>query len=207
MNMKKKAVLYIHGKGGDAGEAEHFRPLFPNCDVFGLDYRGNTPWEAGKEIAEKVSDYASRYDEITLIANSIGAFFSMCAGIDRFIQKAYFISPIVDMARIIEDIMKLANVTEAELSERQTIQTDFGVELSFVYLSYVRTHANDWRVPTEILYGEGDAMTAYDTISSFAKSHGAGLIVMPKGEHWFHTPEQMRFMDQWIAEKESKRPF
>jgi len=204
--MKKRVVLYIHGKGGNAREAEHFRPIFPNCDIFGLDYRGNTPWDAGKEIAEKVSDFASRYDEITLIANSLGAFFSMNSGMDRFIQKAYFISPIVDMVRIIEDIMKWANVTEAELSERQIIQTDSGVELSFAYLSYVRTHANDWHVPTEILYGERDTMTSYETISSFAKSHGAGLTVMPKGEHWFHTEEQMRFLDQWIVEKESKRP-
>ena len=35
----KKLVLYIHGKGGCAGESEHYKPLFPECDVVGLDYQ------------------------------------------------------------------------------------------------------------------------------------------------------------------------
>lgn len=34
----KKAVFYIHGKGGSAAECEHYKPLFPNHDVIGLDY-------------------------------------------------------------------------------------------------------------------------------------------------------------------------
>lgn len=33
----RTAVLYIHGKGGNATEAEHYRDLFPECDVYGLD--------------------------------------------------------------------------------------------------------------------------------------------------------------------------
>lgn len=32
--MKNKTLLlYIHGKGGTAEEAEHYVPLFPDCDV------------------------------------------------------------------------------------------------------------------------------------------------------------------------------
>ena len=46
----KKGLLYIHGKGGTAREAEHYRPLFPDCDVTGLDYRSRTPWEARDEF-------------------------------------------------------------------------------------------------------------------------------------------------------------
>ena len=39
MNSKSKAVvLYVHGKGGSAAEAEHYRPLFPEADVVGFDY-------------------------------------------------------------------------------------------------------------------------------------------------------------------------
>ena len=33
----KDAVLYIHGKGGSAAECEHYRPLFPDFEVIGLD--------------------------------------------------------------------------------------------------------------------------------------------------------------------------
>ena len=41
-------------------------------------------------------------------------------------------------------------------------------------------------------------MTSLETISAFARRLGAELTVMPEGEHWFHTPEQMRFLDAWL---------
>ena len=33
----ENAIIYIHGKGGSAAECEHYKPLFPEYDVFGLD--------------------------------------------------------------------------------------------------------------------------------------------------------------------------
>ena len=41
-----KTIIYIHGKGGNAEEAIHYKPLFGNCDVIGFDYESQTPWEA-----------------------------------------------------------------------------------------------------------------------------------------------------------------
>ncbi len=35
-------VLYIHGKGGNSLEAEHYKNLFSYYDVKGLDYKSNT---------------------------------------------------------------------------------------------------------------------------------------------------------------------
>ena len=43
-------VIYVHGKGGSAKEAEHYRVLFPNYEVIGFDYRSETPWEAREEF-------------------------------------------------------------------------------------------------------------------------------------------------------------
>ena len=97
----KSAVIYIHGKGGSAAESGHYRPLFPDCDVIGLDYQASVPWEAGKEIHHTIIRLKAEYDRMILIANSIGAYFSMNAEIDLLIDKAYFISPIVDMERLI----------------------------------------------------------------------------------------------------------
>ena len=34
----KELVLYIHGKGGCAGESEHYKPLFPDRAVVGLEH-------------------------------------------------------------------------------------------------------------------------------------------------------------------------
>ena len=195
-------VLYIHGKGGSAGESAHYAPLFPECRVLGLDYRGDTPWEAGKEIREAVERLHAQYAPITLIANSIGAFFSMNAGIDPLLRKAYFISPIVDMERLIRGMMAQAGVTEEELKAKGRIATPTGEDLSWAYLDYVRAHPLRWTAPTEILYGEKDGLTARETMAAFARAHRAGLTVMANGEHWFHTSEQMAFLDAWILDCE-----
>ena len=132
------AILYVHGKGGSAAECEHYRPLFPGCAVFGLDYKTFTPWEAGPEIRNAAEKLKSEYDHIRLIANSIGAFFSMSAEIDRIIDQAYFISPIVDMEKLICEMMRWANVTETELKAKGVIRTGFGEDLSWDDLCYVR---------------------------------------------------------------------
>ena len=191
-------VLYIHGKGGNADECARYGPLFPGCAVRGLDYRISVPWETGEEIRAAVVGLKSAYDHIYLIANSIGAFHSMNAGIDRFIGRAWFISPIVDMERLIRDMMGRAGVTEDELRARGVIPTDFGEDLSWAYYTYVRTHPLRWDVPTEILCGSRDDLTSAETVSDFAKRHGARLNVMENGEHWFHTEEQLRYLDEWI---------
>ena len=196
--MKHTAVLYIHGKNGSASESEHYKPLFPECEVIGFDYQTFSPWETGAEIRSVVEKLKSEYDSIILIANSIGAFFSMNAGIDSIIKEAYFISPIVEMERLITDMMDWANVTEDKLKEKGMIHTSLGEDLSWDYLCYVREHPVKWSVPTAILYGKNDALTSYETISAFAKKHNAKLTVMENGEHWFHTEEQMQFLDNWI---------
>lgn len=197
-------ILYIHGKGGMAEESAHYRPLFPGREVVGLDYQTFTPWETGKEIHEAVKRLENKYEKITLIANSIGAFFCMNAGIDGLIGKAFFISPIVDMERLICDMMRWANVTEEQLQAERVISTSFGEDLSWDYLCYVREHPVKWEVPTEILYGSRDDLTSFETVSAFAKEHNANLTVMENGEHWFHTDEQMRFIDEWIRESSGK---
>ena len=104
------AILYIHGKGGSAMESEHYKPLFPDYEVIGLDYQtfsdlkgtecgvAITPWDTGKEIYDAVKELKRRFENIILIANK----------------------------------------------------------------------------------------------------HQATLTVMDGGEHWFHTEEQMAFLDNWI---------
>ena len=191
-------ILYIHGKRGCAAESEHYKPLSPDCEIIGLDYQTFNPWETGKEIRTAVEGLKGQKNNVILIANSIGAFICMNAGIDDMIQKAFFISPIVDMEKLITDMMQWAKVTEQELKSKGTIHTDFGEDLAWDYLCHIRNQPIHWQVPTHILYGSNDHLTSIETISDFANKHHAHLTVMEKGEHWFHTEEQMLFMDNWI---------
>lgn len=195
----KDLALYIHGKGGNPAEAEHYRPLFAGEDVVGLSYCSQTPWEAKTEFPPLAEDLRAGHGRVTLIANSIGAFFAMNAFSEKQIDRALFISPIVDMEKLIGDMMAQAKVTEEELRRRREIPTDFGETLSWDYLTYVRTHPVVWRVPTSILYGERDFLTSQATVTAFAKECGADLTVVRGAEHWFHTEEQMRALDEWVC--------
>ena len=196
----KHLVVYVHGKGGSAGEADHYVPLFPGCEVVGFDYRAQTPWEARDEFPRFFEPLRSSCESMTLIANSIGSFFSMSALSAKHVDRALFISPVVDMENLIRNMMSWANVTEDELRVRKEIRTDFDETLSWDWLCDVRQHPLQWTVPTRILYGERDNLTSPATMSAFAARLNAPLTVMRGGEHWFHTPEQMAFLDAWISD-------
>lgn len=194
----KRLIIYVHGKGGNADEAEHYKSLFPESDVIGFDYKSQNPWEAKKEFPAFFDLHAKNYSSVILIANSLGAFFSMLSLADKRIDKSFLISPVVDMEKLICNMMIWANVSERELKEKREIHTDFGETLSWEYLCYVRENPIRWNIPTCILYGENDNLTSLETISNFASKTGAKLTVMKNGEHWFHTKEQMDFLDEWI---------
>ena len=196
----KNLIIYVHGKGGSVGEAEYYKALFPKDEVIGFDYRSQTPWEAKKEFSAFFAVQRSQCEHLTLVANSIGAFFALSSLDETLVDRAYLISPVVDMEALICNMMQWANVTEQELAEQREIATDFGETLSWEYLCYVRKHPIIWNVPTCILYGEHDNLTSLETVSAFVKQHRAGLTVMPGGEHWFHTEEQMQFLNHWIRE-------
>lgn len=102
------------------------------------------------------------------------------------------------MDQLISDMMLWANVTEDFLREKKEIRTTFGETLSWKYLCYVRENQVTWTIPTHILYGEKDNLTSYETILEFVKQIQATLTVMKNGEHWFHTEEQLLFLDDWI---------
>ncbi|WP_314084722.1 hypothetical protein [Capnocytophaga gingivalis] len=195
----KNAVLYIHGKGGNAAEANYYRKFFSDeYEVIGFDYKSEFPWEAKEEFRKFFDSIALQYSSVVLIANSIGTYYAMLSLADKSVGKAMFVSPIVDMECVILNRMTLSKVSEKALYEEKVITTSFGETLSWEYLSYVRTHSITWNIPTNILYAENDTITSLETITNFAKRIGATLTIMNDGEHWFHTEEQMIFLDNWF---------
>ncbi|BAR06866.1 alpha/beta superfamily hydrolase [Scardovia inopinata] len=193
-------ILYLHGQGGIAEEAEHYASLFTNCDVVGLDYQATTPWEAEAEFPKLFDAACGQYESVKLIASSLGAYFAMSALAEKNIEEAFFISPVVNMPKLIENMMRLANVSEDDLREAGTVETYFGQTLSWKYLSYAREQEINWKISTHILYGEKDNFTSLKDVSKFAEKIGATLTVMKNGEHWFHTEEQMNFLGRWIMD-------
>ena len=195
----KNAVVYIHGKGGSADEALYYKKFFnDDYELLGFDYKSELPWQADEEFQNYFDSIIPNYNEILLIANSIGAYFSMLSLSEKPIKKALFVSPIVDMENIILHMMKRARISEEKLRLKKIINIPFGEPLSWEYLSFVRKNPIAWNIPTGILYGKKDDMTSLETITNFAHTINASLTVFDRGEHWFHTEEQMNFLDTWV---------
>lgn len=196
--MKDNLVIYIHGQGGSISEKDHYKVLFPSCDIIGFDYKSDTVMQAKTEFPTFFDKAATGYKNVYLVANSIGAYFAMMSLNCKDIKKAFFISPVADMEKLIKDMMKWSNVTENELKEKQEIKSVTGQMLSWSYYSYVKSNPINWNINTSILYGEKDNLIDKETIINFSKKINASLTIMPDGEHWFHTKPQMAFLDNWI---------
>ena len=194
----KNVVIYIHGKYGTVEEAEYYKKFFNEADIIGFEYISEYPWDFQKEFSNFIDNIYIKYKKISIIANSIGAYFTMLSLTNKNIEKAFFISPIVDMEKLITDMMFLENITEEELYKKKKIKTSFGETVSWDYLTFARKNPIEWNIPTYILYGENDDLTSYETILNFTNKSKANLTIMKGGEHWFHTDEQIEFLNNWI---------
>lgn len=202
----RKVYIYIHGQGGCKEEAEAFSNIavFNGWQVLSIDLPQHgerktedktfEPWNVVPEL-RCVMDYAkNNWKHIALFANSIGAYFSMLSFSGDQLENALFVSPVLDMKRLIANMMRWAGVTESQLKKERIIQTSFGQPLSWDYREYVIAHPIvKWDIPTQILYGADDNMIERQTIEKFSHQHQCKLTVMENGEHWFHTEEECSF--------------
>lgn len=46
--------------------------------------------------------------------------------------------------------------------------------------------------------GEFDNLIDQETIESSSHKFKCNLTVMENGEHWFHTPEQLNYLNAWV---------
>lgn len=194
----KKAVIYVHGKNSSYLEAEQYKKNCVGFDLIGVDYNEYLPWIVQNQIKLVYDEVKKKYDRIFLLANSIGAYFAMLSLQECNIKRALFVSPILDMEQLILDMMGWANVSEKDLCEKGEISTNFGETLSWRYLCFVRNNPITWRIPTRILYGSNDNLTSRETVDTFMQNHNADLTVMENGEHWFHTDEQLSYLNEWM---------
>ena len=208
-----RAYLFVHGKSGSKADAETFaeiacrrgwQTLSVDLPQHGERQGGKTgfdPWHAVPELRSVLADMRGRWSRVALCAYSIGAWFSLLAFQREPLDRSLFVSPVLDMERLILDMMQWAGVSEERLMREKTVDTDFGETLSWEYLTFVRAHPIEaWNLPTAILYAGKDGLTSRATVDAFCQSFRCALTVMDGGEHWFHTPEQLGFLQKWMEE-------
>ena len=149
---------------------------------------------------KQIIEYAkANYNEINIWACSIGAYFSLLAYKDEDLKQCLFLSPVVNMKIIIENMMLWSNTTEKELNEKQEIKTDFGQTLYWDYYLYVKENPiKNWNKKTYILYGNKDNMQNESIIKDFSNEFNCDLTILKNGEHYFHTEEQLNFYNDWL---------
>jgi len=211
-NTSNKLYLYLHGQGGNKEEAEAFANIAGHYSwqVLSIDLpehgeRKNEtnsfdPWHVVPELTSVIEYAKCQWVHISLLANSIGAWFSMLSFENEQLEKSLFVSPILDMRQLISNMILWANVSEKQLEQELIIPTSFGQTLSWEYLIYAQRHPiTRWKVPTKILYGRNDTLTECHIVEKFARNFNCDLTIMENGEHWFHTPEQLDFFYSWAG--------
>lgn len=203
--------LAIHGKCGCKEEAESLAEIVcpTGWQVLAVDLpehgerRGESgtfnPWSVVPELHGVMTYIRGRWKTVSLYACSIGAYFCLMSYAGELFEKCLFVSPLLDMRRLIEGMMAAASVTPERLKSEEEILCGNGETLSWRYYCYAADNpVSVWNSPTEILYAGGDFMTDRATVDAFASRFGCGLTVMENGEHWFHTDEQLDFLHRWI---------
>lgn len=207
----EKVILYVHGKCGNAEEGgtlsdvavkKGYYVISAELPEHGVrkEEKGFDPWHVVPELQAVMCALRKEGHDVYLYAVSIGAYFSMLAFAAEPPTSSLFVSPILDMKRLIGDMMKWANVTPERLAEEGEIVTPFGETLSQRYLDYATENPipkwdGDGR--TFILYAERDNLTGRATVDAFAEKFKSKLTVMADGEHYFHTEEQLEFLRAW----------
>lgn len=147
-----------------------------------------------------IMDYAKEnYNQINIFACSMGVYFSLLAYQNEKIDLCLFLSPVINMKHIIDNMMSSCSVTEKELKERKEIKTDFGQTLYWDYYLYVKNNPIEtWNKKTFILYGRKDNMQSEKLIKEFSIKNDINLNILENGEHFFHTKEELKYYNDWI---------
>jgi hypothetical protein len=145
--------------------------------VLGIDLPvERKPWEV-LPLLNEIRDYLyDNWQSVSVRANSIGSWFTLLAFQSKKVEQALLVSPILDMKRFIE-----------LMPQRED---DY-------YEWVVNNPITSWVAPTYILRPEVDLIVNEEVGYDFISQHQCQVTIMPDGEHWFHTPEQLAFLKAW----------
>jgi hypothetical protein len=208
----EKIYIYVHGKMSRKEYAEQFALIADSKGYqtlsFDLPEHGERTdntyrcdvWNGIHDL-NVIADYVfEKWNQVSLFACSLGAYFALNAYVGRPFNKCLFQSPIVDMKWLVEHMMIWSGVTEEQLKEEKEIVTDIDT-LRWDYYQYIQTHPiTKWPVATSILYGGKDNLQPLESLQSFTDKFLCRLTVSERSEHPFMSPSDYGIVEQWLIE-------
>lgn len=205
-----KVYVHVHGKMSRKEYAESFAAIAETKGYqtlsFDLPEHGERTdskrcdvWDGVSDL-RTISDYAfANWERVSLYACSIGAYFSLNAYNTMPFEKALFQSPIVDMERLVKNMMLWSGVTEAELESKKEIPSPVDT-LRWDYYQYIISHPiTQWNIPTAILYGGKDNLQPEESVRAFAEKFGCSLTVSENSEHPFMAQSDALIVENWLC--------
>ena len=194
---RQGVVIYIHGMFGTSKEIEDYSYI-KGYDLKGLDYEDGNPYDIEDVIRDKFFELIKGYKDVIVIANSVGAFYTYEYLNDFNIKQAFFISPIINMFQIIVDLMTKYKISEEQLKKERYIKLENGTTLSYDFYEKLKHRTDNWKVPTEVLYGSKDETVKTNDVIDFIANHNARLTIKNGAHHYFHTKKEKEFIKNWI---------
>lgn len=208
-----KIYIHVHGKLSRKEYAEQFAGIAEHKGFQTLSFdlpehgeRNGDPtyrcdiWNGIHDLSVIADFVFPEWNEVSLYACSLGAYFSLHAYADRPFAKCLFQSPILDMEHLIRQMFAWYGVTEEQLRDKQEISTPIDT-LRWDYYQYVLQHpVRRWIIPTSILYGGRDVFQNYAVVKDFTDRYGCRLTVSEQSEHPFMAPEDAEIVVRWLRE-------
>lgn len=207
-----KAYIYVHGKMSDKESAETFARIAENKGYqtisFDLPEHGERKSENyrcdiwnGISDLHQISSYTfANWKSVSLFACSLGAYFSLQAYKDITFEKCFFLSPIVNMEYLTQNMFLWFHITEEMLYTKREIPTPIDT-LSWDYYQYVKKNpVTSWNNPTYILYGGKDNLQSLQVIENFAKSNPVSLTISEQSEHSFMGDGDDEVIKNWLCD-------
>lgn len=205
-----KIYIYVHGKMSDKESAETFAQIAEKKGYqtisFDLPEHGERKdenyrcdiWNGISDL-HRISSYTfSNWKSVSLFACSLGAYFSLQAYREIIFEKCFFLSPIVNMEYLIQNMFLWFHVTEEMLYTEREILTPIDT-LSWDYYQYVKENpATKWNSSTHILYGGKDNLQSLQVIENFAKTNHVALTISEQSEHFFMGNEDDEVIKNWL---------
>ena len=208
----KKLYIHVHGKMSRKEYAGQFAEIAGSKGFQTLSFdlpehgeRTDTAYRCdvwnGMHDLRVIAEYAfAGWENVSLFACSLGAYFSLNTFADKLFEKCLFQSPIVDMKWLVQHMMLWSGISEKELEEKQEIVTEIDT-LRWDYYQFILSHpVIRWPFPTAILYGTKDDLQPITSLREFADKFGAELTVSPQSEHPFMAPEDQKIVEKWLYE-------